>query len=276
MKQRRSPAELMLIGLLIFNMLSVLLPLLLALMSSVKSTREIWNAPFALPSVFSLENYQKVLESGDFLMYFRNSVIVTGSSLLLILLLGSLAGYALGRFSFRWNNLVYVCFLVGLIFPAKLALVPLFIQLRSMNLLDSHLGIILVYAAGATPAAVFMMTGFFRSLPADLDNAARIDGASEFQVFWKVMLPLVRPQLGIVGIYTTIPIWNDFLLPLVFLKSDQLKTVPQGLSLFFGEYGIDWGPLFAGLTIAALPIVLLYLVLSEQFIKGMTAGAVKG
>ena len=276
MTRRRSPLEWALIGLLILNTLSVLLPLFLALVSSFKTTREIWNTPFALPAVFSLENYQKVLESGNFFVYFRNSFLVTFSSLLLILSFGAMAGYALGRYSFRWNNLVYVCFLAGLIFPAKLALVPLFVQLRSMGLLDSHLGIVLVYAAGATPAAVFMMTGFFRGLPADLDNAARIDGASEFQVFWKVMLPLVRPQLGIVGIYTTIPIWNDFLLPLVFLKSDRLKTVPQGLSLFFGEYSIDWGPLFAGLTIAALPIVLLYILLSEQFIKGMTAGAVKG
>jgi raffinose/stachyose/melibiose transport system permease protein len=274
--KRRSPLEIALWGLLLLNSHSVLLPLLLALVSSTKATREIWAKPFALPEVFSLENYSKVLESGDFFLYFRNSFLITGSSLLLIVMLGAMAGYALGKYSFKWNNLVYVCFLVGLIFPAKLALVPLFVQLRSMGLLDSHIGIVLVYVAGATPTAVFMMTGFFRSLPSDLDNAARIDGASEFQVFWRVMLPLVRPQLSIVGIYTCIPIWNDFLLPLVFLKSDNLKTVPQGLSLFFGEYGIDWGPLFAGLTLSALPIVLLYLLLSEQFIKGMTAGAVKG
>ena len=161
-------------------------------------------------------------------------------------------------------------------FPAKLVLVPLFIQLKSMGLINSHLGLILVYAAGGIPAAVFILTGFFRALPSDLDNAARIDGASEFQVFWRVMLPLVRPQLAIVAIYTAIPIWNDFLLPLAFLQSPELKTVPQGLTVFFGEHATDYGPLFAGLSMAALPLILLYIVLSEQFIKGLTAGATKG
>ncbi len=275
-RRRLTLLEIMLVGALVLNMLLVLIPLLLGFISSFKTTREIFASPFAPPIGFNLENYAKVFASGRFDVYFRNSVLVTTGSLVLILVLGAMAGYAIGRYRFRWNNAVYVFFLAGLIFPAKLALVPLFIQLRDMGLLNSHLGLILVYAAGAIPAAVFIMTGFFRALPADLDSAARIDGASEWQVFWRVMLPLVRPQLSIVAIYTAIPIWNDFLLPLVFLKSSGLRTVPQGLSVFFGEFSIDWGPLFAGLTIAALPVVMLYLILSEQFIKGLTAGAVKG
>jgi raffinose/stachyose/melibiose transport system permease protein len=275
-RRRLTPLEIMLVGALVLNMLLVLIPLLLGFISSFKTTREIFASPFAPPTGLNLENYAKVFASGRFDVYFRNSVLVTAGSLVLILVLGAMAGYAIGRYRFRWNNAVYVFFLAGLIFPAKLALVPLFIQLRDMGLLNSHLGLILVYAAGAIPAAVFIMTGFFRALPADLDSAARIDGASEWQVFWRVMLPLVRPQLSIVAIYTAIPIWNDFLLPLVFLKSSGLRTVPQGLSVFFGEFSIDWGPLFAGLTIAALPVVILYLILSEQFIKGLTAGAVKG
>jgi raffinose/stachyose/melibiose transport system permease protein len=275
-RHRLTPLEIMLMGALVLNMLLVLIPLLLGFISSFKTTREIFASPFAPPAGFNLENYAKVFASGRFDVYFRNSVLVTTGSLVLILVLGAMAGYAIGRYRFRWNNAVYVFFLAGLIFPAKLALVPLFIQLRDMGLLNSHLGLILVYAAGAIPAAVFIMTGFFRALPADLDSAARIDGASEWQVFWRVMLPLVRPQLSIVAIYTAIPIWNDFLLPLVFLKSSGLRTVPQGLSVFFGEFSIDWGPLFAGLTIAALPVVMLYLILSEQFIRGLTAGAVKG
>lgn len=275
-RRRLTPLEIMLLGALVLNMLLVLIPLLLGFISSFKTTREIFASPFAPPSGINLDNYAKVFASGRFDVYFRNSVLVTAGSLALILVLGAMAGYAIGRYRFRWNNAVYVFFLAGLIFPAKLALVPLFIQLRDMGLLNSHFGLILVYAAGAIPAAVFIMTGFFRALPADLDSAARIDGASEWQVFWRVMLPLVRPQLSIVAIYTAIPIWNDFLLPLVFLKSSGLRTVPQGLSVFFGEFSIDWGPLFAGLTIAALPVVILYLILSEQFIKGLTAGAVKG
>ena len=180
------------------------------------------------------------------------------------------------RFRYWHNNLLYVLFLIGPKIPPKQLLVPLFVQLKQMGLLNSHLGLILVYAAGGIPAAVFILTGFFRSLPSDLEGAARIDGASEWQVFSRVMLPLVRPQLAIVAIYTAIPIWNDFLLPLAFLQNPTLKTVPQGLSVFFGEFATDYGPLFAGLTLAALPLIIVYLLLSEQFIKGLTAGATKG
>src|SRR5262245_54409741 len=148
---------------------------------------------------------------------------------------------------------------------------PLFVLLKTLGLLGSHPGLVLVYAAGGLPAAVFILAGFFRALPADLDNAARIDGADEFQVFWHVMLPLVRPALAIVAIYSAIPIWNDFFLPLVLLQTPELKTVTQGLSVFFGQHQTNWGALFAGLLLAALPIVVLYLALSEQFIKGLTA-----
>ena len=160
--------------------------------------------------------------------------------------------------------------------PAKLAILPLFIQLKWMHLLDSQLGLILVYASGALPAGIFIMSGFFRSLPVDLDNAARVDGASELQVLRKVLVPLVKPGIAIVAIYSAIPIWNDFFLPLVFIQSPEKKTIMQGLTLFFGEYSSQWGIIFAGLLIAALPLIILYLVLSEQFIKGLTAGAVKG
>jgi raffinose/stachyose/melibiose transport system permease protein len=160
--------------------------------------------------------------------------------------------------------------------PAKLAILPLFIQLKWMGLLDSRIGLILVYTSAALPAAIFIMSGFFRSLPSDLDSAARIDGASEFQLLRKVLAPLVKPGMAIVAIYSAIPIWNDFFLPLVFLQSPEKKTIMQGLTVFFGQYASQWGVLFAGLTLAALPLVVLYLVLSEQFIKGLTAGAVKG
>jgi raffinose/stachyose/melibiose transport system permease protein len=148
--------------------------------------------------------------------------------------------------------------------------------MKNMGLLDSRIGLILVYAAGAMPAAVFIFTGFIRALPADLDNAARIDGAKEYQVFARVMLPLIVPVTGIVGIYSAIPIWNDFLLPLVFVRDESKMTIMQGISVFFGEYGADWGALFAGLTMAALPLVILYVILSGKFIKGLTAGATKG
>lgn len=271
-----TPLSVLLMGLLILNTIGVLVPLLVALMSSFKSTAEIMGDPFGLPQSLSFANFEEVLGAGNFGIYFRNSVLVTVGSEVLILSLSAMAGYGLARFRFRLNGALYTLILMGLMIPAKLLLVPMFLQLKQMGLLDSLWGLILVYAAGGIPAGVFIMTGFFRALPKELESAARMDGASEWTIFYRIMLPLVRPQLAIVAIYTAIPIWNDFLLPIVFISSPELKTMPQGLSVFFGEYAVNMGALFAGLTVSALPLILLYLVLSEQFIKGLTAGAVKG
>ena len=271
-----TPLSLLLMGLLVCNTLGVLIPLAVALVSSFKTTAEIMNEPFGLPQRVSFANFAQVLGEGNFGIYFRNSVFVTLGSEAIILSLSAMAGFALGRYRFRLNALLYTLMLMGLMIPAKLLLVPLFLQLKQLGLLDSLWGLILVYSAGGIPAGVFIMTGFFRALPDALESAARIDGASDWTLFWRIMLPLVRPQLAIVAIYTAIPIWNDFLLPIVFISSANLKTVPQGLSVFFGEHAVNMGALFAGLTISALPLVALYLVLSEQFIKGLTAGAVKG
>jgi raffinose/stachyose/melibiose transport system permease protein len=261
---------------LVINAVMVFVPLLFIINSSFRNSSDLFVNPLRLPKSFNLTNYKLVLTQGDFVRYFVNSVIVTFASLVLVLLFGSCAGYALARYQFKWNNFFYLFFLAGLLIPAKLALVPLFIQLKNMGLLDSRIGLILVYSAGAMPAAVFIFTGFIRALPTDLDNAARIDGASELQVFRRIMLPLIFPVMGIVGIYSAIPIWNDFLLPLVFIRDRSKMTIMQGLSVFFGEYGANWGALFAGLTLAAFPLVILYVILSGQFIKGLTAGATKG
>jgi len=275
-RTRFTPLATAMMLLLVLNTFAVLAPLALALLSAFKSTGEIMASPFGLPATWSLDNFADVWAAGSFDLYFRNSLIVTFGSEVLILSFSAMAGYALGRFRFRGNETLFMLFLIGLMVPAKLLLVPLFIQLKAMGLLDSLTGLILVYAASGIPAGVFIMTGFFRALPGALDSAARIDGASEWTIFSRIMLPLVRPQLAIVAIYTAIPIWNDFLLPIVFISSPELKTIPQGLSVFFGEHAVNMGALFAGLSLAALPLIVVYLLLSEQFIKGLTAGAVKG
>ena len=263
-------------GILITNAFLVLLPVFFLFNSSLRESNEFARTPFALARNPFWENYRRVWSEGEFGSYFFNSLIITGGSLALILLISLGAGFVLGRYSFRGNNLVFGFILTGMLIPAKLAILPLFIQLKWMNLLDSRIGLILVYTSAALPAAIFIMSGFFKSLPSDLDNAARVDGASEFTMLRKVMVPLVRPGMAIVGIYSAIPIWNDFFLPLVFLQSPEKKTLMQGLTVFFGQYASQWGVLFAGLCLAALPLIVLYLVLSEQFIKGLTAGAVKG
>ena len=263
-------------GLLLANTLLVLLPMGFMILSSFKTTREIFQRPFGWPASPSLRNYAAVWETAHFGVYFVNSVIVTVGAMLVILMAGTLAAYALGRYRFRGNDFLYLFFLSGIMVPIRLAIIPLFILMRDLRLLDTHWSLILVYAASGLSSAVFILTGFFRALPQDLDSAARIDGAGELNILIRVMLPLVRPALAIVAVYNVIPIWNDFFFPLVFIHQDRLKTLPLGMTVFFGEFAANWALLFAGLTLAAAPVIGLYILMSRQFIKGLTAGAVKG
>ena len=261
---------------LLVNTLLVLLPMVFMVLSSFKTTREIFQRPFSLPPTLVWQNYSAVWQAAHFSLYFRNSVIVTAASMVLILATSTLAAYALGRYQFRGNDLIYLYFLTGIMVPIRLAIIPLFILMRDLRLLDTYWSLILVYTASGLPSAIFILTGFFRTLPRDLDHAARIDGAGELSVLIRVMLPLVRPALAIVTVYNIIPIWNDFFFPLVFIHQDRLKTLPLGLTVFFGEFATNWALLFAGLTLAAAPVIGLYILMSQQFIKGLTAGAVKG
>jgi raffinose/stachyose/melibiose transport system permease protein len=261
---------------LLLNAALVVVPMVIMVLSGFKSTREIFQNPFGLPAAWSLDNFRRVWVEARFALYFQNSVVVTVAALAIILVLGSMASYALGRYRFRGNDALYVYFLTGLMLPIRLAVIPLFLQMRDLGLLDTLWSLIIIYAASGLPSAIFILTGFFRSLPADLDSAARIDGAGEWTIFTRVMLPLVRPALVIVAIYNIIPIWNDFFFPLVFIKASHLRTLPLGMTAFFGQYYTDYALLFAGLTLAAVPIVVVYVALSQHFIRGMTAGAIKG
>lgn len=261
--------------LLIATSLVMLYPILVMFLSAFKSTAEIYATPFAMPQAWSFANLHQVWTETRFARYLANSLLVTVSAVGLILVCGTMAAHAVARYHFRGNELVYLFFLAGLMIPLKLAIIPLFIQLKTFGLLDSHAGLVLVYTAMGLPAAVFILTGFLRTLPGELEQSARIDGASEARILWSIMLPLTRPALVITGIHAAVPIWNDFFFPLVFIQSDDRKTLPQGLSVFMGEFHTDWGVLFAGLALASLPITLLYIALSRQFIAGMTQGALK-
>ncbi|MGH2405211.1 MAG: carbohydrate ABC transporter permease [bacterium] len=273
---RRSPWTPLVQAVLIANAVLVLAPMVIMGLSAFKTTREIFQNPFGLPAVWRFENLTRVWIDARFGAYFKNSVFVTVASVVILVAFGAMAAYALGRFRFRGNDLLYVYFLSGLMLPIRLGIIPLFILMRNLNLLDTLWALILIYAASGLPSAIFILTGFFRALPADLDSAARIDGAGEWTIFAHIMMPLVRPALVIVTVYNAIPIWNDFFFPLVFIQSDHLKTLPQGMTVFFGQYYTDYATLFSGLTLAALPIIALYVVLSQHFIRGLTAGAVKG
>jgi len=262
-------------ALLVVNALVMLYPLLVMAMSAFKTSAEIFTTPFALPESLDLGNAARVWRETNFAVYLGNSALVTAGAVALILLFGTMAAYAIARYRFRGASTLFLFFLAGLMVPLKLAVIPLFIQLDAIGLLDTRLGLVLVYVAMGLPSAVFILTGFLRTLPGELEQSARIDGASEARIMLAVMLPLARPAMAIAGIQNAVPIWNDFFFPLVFITTDRLKTLPQGLTVFMGEYNTDWGVLFAGLTLAALPITLVYVLLSRQFIAGMTQGAIK-
>jgi len=260
---------------LIANTFIMLAPIVIMVFSAFKTNVEIFQSPFGLPDFTNVTSIMKIWTQTNFLRYLLNSVVVTGSSIALVLVLGTMAAYALGRYQFFGASFVLMFFLAGLTLPLKLAIIPLFILMRDLGILNNQLSLILVYVAMGLPTTVFIMTGFIRTLPSELEDAARMDGASELRIMWSVMLPLVRPAMVIAAIQNIVPIWNDFFFPLIFIQNDDLKTLPQGLTTFMGEYNSDWGVLFSGLTLSAAPIILIYIMLSRQFINGMTSGAVK-
>ena len=253
----------------------MLYPIFMMVLSGFKTTPEIFMSPFSMPKKFNIENFQVIWEKTNVPRYFLNSIIVTVSSIALLLITGTMAAYAISRYKFRGALMVSLFFLSGLMLPLRLAIIPLFIQLKYLGLIDSLLGLIFIYTAMSLPATVFILTGFLRSLPKELEDSARMDGASELRIMLDIMVPLVSPALVIAGIYSAVPIWNDFFFPLIFIQSPEWKTLAQGLTTFFGEYSINYGVLYAGLSLASLPMIIIFIVQSRRFIAGMTAGALK-
>lgn len=260
---------------LVVNTFVMLAPIVIMLFAAFKTNAEIFRSPFSIPDFSNVLNIVKIWTETNFIRYLMNSIIVTGAAMVLILTLGTMAAYGIARYKFRGAGFVLMFFLAGLTLPLKLAIIPLFILMRDLGILNTQLSLIVIYVAMGLPTTVFIMTGFIRTLPNELEDAARMDGASEPRIMWSIMLPLVRPALVISAIQNVVPIWNDFFFPLIFIQKDSLKTLPQGLTTFMGEYTTDWGVLFAGLLLSSAPVIAIYIVLSRQFINGMTAGAVK-
>ena len=297
-------------SLLTLWLLAVVLPLLWVLGTSAKSTQEIYKNPFGPPAAIvrpsartarpMVENFQKAWVGSRFSRYFVNSAKVVVVSLALLLLLGSMAAYALARFDFPGRGFIHGLFVSGLLIPMQLILIPLFFQYADMSeaatgvlapiarslgmgelavsLHDSHVGLVVIYVAASLPFTVFTLTAFFRTLPGGVREAAMLDGASETRTFFSVMLPLAKPGLVTVAIFNFLGLWNEYLFGMVFLSSDSLKTLPLGLAgiSMQAQYKSDFGLLFAGLVIAMLPTLAVYLALQEQLTKGITAGAIKG
>ncbi len=253
----------------------ILYPLMNMILSSFKTTREIFKNPYALPETWNFNNYVEVWGRGGFGGYFFNSFILTFFSIGAVLLFGSMASFGIARYKYKLAIPVYLIFLAGIMLPLKAAIIPLFLLVRQMNLMDTRLALILIFTAMSLPSTVFILAGFMRTIPGDFEDAARIDGCNDFGIYRRIIMPLTTPSIALVTIYNAVPVWNDFFFPLVFLQSDKLKPLPLGMSVFFGQYQISWHLLFASLSIAILPMLALYMFMSKYFIRGMTAGAIK-
>jgi raffinose/stachyose/melibiose transport system permease protein len=249
-----------------------LTPLLIMLVNSLRPTRDIYERPLGPLGELSLRAYERAFSEALFARYLFNSLLVTVAAVALGTAVSVLAAYPLARYRFRGSAFLSAYFLSGLMLPIRLGILPIFYLLASLRLVDQHLGLILVYAASGVPFSVFVLTGFFRGLPGDLEEAARIDGAGELRIFARVMLPLVRPALATVVLFQFVPVWNDFIYPLVLLRTTEKATIPVGLTTFFGEFQTDWSTLFAGLTLATIPLVVLFLVATKQIVAGLVAG----
>ncbi len=247
-------------------------PLVFMLLQSFRPSQEIFNDPLGLPHELYFDNYTEAWREAHFATYFTNSVLVVVTGVALCTIVSAMAAYPLARYDFRGGGVLTAYFIAGLTLPIELAVVPIFYLLGSMGMVDSRFGLMLVYAATGIPFSVFILAAFFRSLPRDLEEAARLDGAGEFRIFLRVMLPLVKPALATVAIFQFVQLWNDFFFPLILLRTTDKYTLPVGLTNFFGEYQTNWGTVFAGLTITTLPLVVLFLFLTRHIVSGLVAG----
>ncbi len=257
--------------------LIALFPVFVILINSMKSRRAIFAEPLALPTreTFDLVGYTTVLKQGDFLLYFQNSAIVTVASLFFVLLFGAMAAFALSEYRFRGNLLMGLYLALGIMIPIRLGTVAILEMMVSLNLVNTLMALILVYTAQGLPLAVFILSEFMRSVSADLKNAGRIDGLSEYRIFFTLVLPLVRPAMATVAVFTMIPIWNDLWFPLILAPAESTKTITLGSQVFIGQFVTNWNAVLAALSLAIVPVMILYLIFSRQLIRGITAGAVK-
>lgn len=253
-----------------------LLPLVWVIYVSLKDDKTLFVSPWALPEKLMFENYSFAWTAGKLGIATLNSAIVCGVTLVLCLLIGSMAAFAIGRMRWKLSGAVMTYFLTGMMIPVHCILIPVFTRFSKMHLTNSQLGLILPYLTLSLPITIFIMTGFFQSLPNELFESACIDGCSIYKSFSHIALPLSRTGLFVTGLMTFVANWNELLLAMVFVSDDTKKTLPVSLSKFVGPYNTNYSQMFAAIVIAIIPTIVVYCMFSNQIVDGLTAGAVKG
>ena len=254
-----------------------LYPIIWMFLTSLKTNPEIHTNLFGLPQEWKWENYVHVLTTTRVPRYILNSAWISAMTVLGILVFALPAGFAFAQLKFKGNNTFFLLLLAGIMIPGQTTILPLFLQMKRFNLLDTPWAMIIPYVAAGLPFAVFLMRGFFRSLPMELFDAATVDGASPYQVFWHVMMPLTRPAISTLIVFYFMWTWNEFLWALLVMTRDTFKTITVGIyTSYQNQYMFDWPLMTTGLVIVTAPIILIYLVFQRQFMAGLTAGALKG
>ena len=251
-------------------------PLLWVFMVSFKTNSEIFTSPFALPESFYIDNFTFAWTAGKLGIATLNSFIVCAVTLIVSMLIGSMAAFAIGRLRFKLAKPCMTFFLLGMMIPVHCVMIPLFTRFAKLGLSNSLTGLIIPYLTFSLPVTIFIMTGFFQSMPNELIESACIDGATIYEIFFKIALPLSKTGLFVTGLMTFVANWNELLLAMVFISDDMKKTLPVSLSKFVGPYNTNYSQMFAAIIIAIIPTIIVYCIFSNQIVDGLTAGAVKG
>ncbi|GAA3714787.1 carbohydrate ABC transporter permease [Microlunatus aurantiacus] len=264
-------------GILILWSVIVIGPMLWTLMTSFKTTREIFSSPFSLPSALNLQNYVNAWTTAGIGKYFVNTVVVVGTALVIVMVLGAMCAYVLARFEFPGSKAIYYLMLAGLTFPIFLAIVPLFFTLRNLGLLNTLPGLSLTYVAFALPFTVFFLFAFFRTLPYEISEAASLDGAGEWATFFLVMLPMARNGFASVAIFNFLGLWNQFLIPVAINTNVDNYVLSQGMAAFASQagYAVDFGALFAAVVITVTPVLIVYIIFQRQLQGSVSQGTMK-
>jgi len=264
---------------ILFGILLVtqLYPLLWLLIYSLKTNEEILSGSFfAFPAAWQWENYANAVAGGKYWNYLSNSLLVTSVTMVGVIFLSSLVAFAITRFRWKYGQAVMLVFLLGMMIPMQGTLLPLMVIFKNIGILNTHLSLILPYIAFQTPIAVFILSGFMKTIPHEIEESAIMDGAGVFRIFRSMILPVSIPPIMTVCILTFINIWNEYILAATFISSEKLKTLPFGVYSFVSQYSVNYGAIGAFLVLGALPVIVIYFLLAEKITKGMVAGAVKG
>ncbi len=254
---------------------TVIYPLLWMIVSGFKTNKEIFGDTWALPANWSLDNYKQAWDIGVG-TYFVNSVIVTVSAMVLTIFFAALIAFVFARFQFPFKKFLFALVLGGMMLSPEVSLISLYKMLQSMKLYNTYFALILPYSAFRIPFSAFLMWSYFKDLPLEIEESAYLDGCSSFQMFYKMILPMSKPVVATAALLAAMTFWNEFMFGLVFIESSSLKTIPIGLMNLRGTLTTEWAIMLAGLTISALPMIVVFLVFQKQLVRGMTAGGVKG